>query len=484
MAALKIRILKGVFWNSLQVLINKSFSFLIKLVLAKILFPEEFGIVGMALVFTSFVEVFNDLGFGAALIQRKIDDLNENHFHTAFWTGVVWSLVIYQLMIFVISPFAASFYQEPLLLQIIPVLSISVLSSPVNLVHKAQLMRDMNFKEIAKIENYSAVGSGVLSLGLALSGAGVWSLVFNSVATFLISMPLYFRATKWRPKFIWSQEAFKDVFGFGIYTTGTNFSNNLINKLDYLFIGKFVSASALGAYTLAFVLTDTFRSQVMSIMNRVMYPVYGKAQEDIESIKRYYLNVVRYNSLIINPVMAVLFILGEPIINNFFGEKWIETIIPMKIIALSVIFHMMANSNTVLIRGMGKSKLEFFIQLFKAIFVFLPAISIGVYYYGIIGAAYAVLFNKIVSVIIAQYFLKKLINLRFSELLIALQAPLVGLMVSLFIGLILRENTSVGMIVTGLIMLIAYAGVIWMMIGNDLKKQYSEIKFGKEKVVN
>jgi len=297
-------------------------------------------------------------------------------------------------------------------------------------------------------------------------------------------MPLYFRATKWRPKFIWSQEAFKDVFGFGIYTTGTNFSNNLINKLDYLFIGKVVSASALGAYTLAFVLTDTFRSQVMSIMNRVMYPVYGKAQEDIESIKRYYLNVVRYNSLIINPVMAVLFILGEPIINNFFGEKWIETIIPMKIIALSVIFHMMANSNTVLIRGMGKSKLEFFIQLFKAIFVFLPAISIGVYYYGIIGAAYAVLFNKIVSVIIAQYFLKKLINLRFSELLIALQAPLVGLMVSLFIGLILRENTSVGMIVTGLIMLIAYAGVIWMMIGNDLKKQYSEIKFGKEKVVN
>jgi len=146
LAALKIRILKGVFWNSLQVLINKSFSFLIKLVLAKILFPEEFGIVGMALVFTSFVEVFNDLGFGAALIQRKIDDLNENHFHTAFWTGVVWSLVIYQLMIFVISPFAASFYQEPLLLQIIPVLSISVLSSPVNLVHKAQLMRDMNFK--------------------------------------------------------------------------------------------------------------------------------------------------------------------------------------------------------------------------------------------------------------------------------------------------------------------------------------------------
>lgn len=463
-------------------LVNKSFSFVIKLVLAKILFPEEFGIVGMALVFTSFVEVFNDLGFGAALIQRKNENLTKEHFYTAFWTGVGWSLIMYQVMIFVVSPLAASFYNEPLLLKIIPVLSISVLSSPINLVHKAQLMRDLNFKKVAQIENLSAIASGILSLVLALNGAGVWSLVFNSVATFVISMPLYFRATKWTPKFIWSQSAFKDIFGFGIYTTGTNFSNNLINKLDYLFIGKFVSAGALGAYTLAFVLTDTFRSQIMSIMNRVMYPVYGKAQEDIASIKKYYLNVVKYNSLIINPVMGILIVLGEPIVFNFFGDKWEQTIIPLKIIALSVIFHMMANSNTVLMRGMGKSKMEFFIQLFKALFIFLPAISIGVYYYGIIGAAYAVLFNKFVSVCIAQFFLKKLINLHYKELFSVLKGALLGLIVSMGIGYVSYNYTPVGMIVSLVLMMGSYVGIIWLIMGEDLKKQYLEIKFGKEKV--
>ena len=166
---LKISILKGVFWNSLQVIINKSFSFVIKLVLAKILFPEEFGIVGMALVFTSFVEVFNDLGFGAALIQRNTEDLRAEHYHTAFWTGIGWSMIMYQLMIFVVSPFASRFYNEPLLLQIIPILSLSILSSPLILVHKAQLTKDLNFKKIARIENISAITSGIASLALAFS---------------------------------------------------------------------------------------------------------------------------------------------------------------------------------------------------------------------------------------------------------------------------------------------------------------------------
>lgn len=483
MAALKLSILKGVFWNSLQVLINKAFSFVIKLVLAKILFPEEFGIVGMALVFTSFVEVFNDLGFGAALIQRKTEKLRPEHYHTAFWTGIGWSLIMYQLMIFVVSPLAASFYKEPLLIEIIPILSLSILSSPIILVHKAKLTRDLNFRKIAKIENFSAIFSGIISLVLALSGFGVWSLVFNSVATFVISVPMYFFATNWKPAFTWSHEAFKDVFGFGIYTTGTNFSNNLINKLDYLFIGKFVSAGALGAYTLAFVLTDTFRSQVMSIMNRVMYPIYGKAQEDLISMKRYYLNVVKYNSIIVNPVMGILIILGEPIIMDFFGTKWVETILPLKIIALSVIFHMMANSNNVLIRGMGKSRLEFFIQLFKAVFIFLPAISIGVYYYGIIGAAFAVLFNKILSVFIAQYYLNKLINLNSLELISVLRTPLLALGASMVFGYFSFEILDFGLIITGLSMLIIYGSMIWAFMGEELKRQYFDIKFKKEKVV-
>jgi O-antigen/teichoic acid export membrane protein len=475
----KKNILSGVFWISIQVLINKSFGFIIKLVLARILFPDEFGLVGMALVFTSFVEVFNDLGFGAALIQRKSSKLNSSHFNTAFWTGVGWSLIIFQLMVFVVSPLAASFYNEPILKQIIPVISLGVLSSPINLVHKAKLLRALEFKKMAFIENVSSIASGTLSLVLALSGAGVWSLVFNALATFVIAIPLYFRATHRVPSLEWSKKAFKDIFGFGIYTTGTNLVNNLINKADYLLIGKLLSAGALGAYTLAFVLTDTFRSQLMSIMNKVMYPIYGKTQDDKSSMKRYYLNVVKYNSLIINPLMGVLFILGEPIILNFFGAKWVDTILPLQIISISVIFHMMVNSNTVLIRGMGKAKLEFMIQFLKAVFVFLPSISIGVYFYGIIGGAYAVLFNKIISVFIAQIYLKKLIDINYKDLFNSLKVTLISLVLSIATGYTLFHLLNLYFLFTGIMMIAVYTGSVWLFMGAELKEQYLEIKLRK-----
>lgn len=475
----KKNILSGVFWNSLQVLVNKSFGFVIKVVLARILFPEEFGIVGMALVFTSFVEVFNDLGFGAALIQKKDSKLSPAHFHTAFWTGIGWSLIMFLSMVFLISPLAAQFYNQQVLESIIPVLSLGILSSPINLVQKAILLRNLDFKKVAFIENTSAIVSGILSLILAFAGMGVWSLVFNSLATFVIAIPLYLKATTWVPRMIWTQDAFKDIFGFGIYTTGTNLANNLINKADYLLIGKLMTASALGAYTLAFVLTDTFRSQLMSIMNKVMYPIYGKAQDDQPTMKRYYLNVVKYNSLIINPIMGILFVLSDPIIVDFFGLKWNETIIPLRIISLSVIFHMMVNSNTVLIRGMGKVKLEFMIQLFKALFLFLPAITFGVYYYGIIGAAYAILFNKIISVFIAQIYLKKLVDITYKDLFDSLKVSLTSLFLTILLGELMFNTFGIHYILTGIAMILTYSGGVWCFMGTELKAQYLELRFNK-----
>lgn len=141
MSKLKKQALTGVIWNGIQLVINQSFGFIIKLVLAKLLFPEQFGLVGMATVFTGFVQVFNDLGIGAALIQRKDEDLKPVHYHTAFWTGVGWSILMYLIMAFVVGPLATQFYDEPLLEKLVPVLGLGVLFSPVNLIHKAQLTK-------------------------------------------------------------------------------------------------------------------------------------------------------------------------------------------------------------------------------------------------------------------------------------------------------------------------------------------------------
>ncbi|MBX0333240.1 lipopolysaccharide biosynthesis protein [Pontibacter sp. HSC-14F20] len=473
---LKGKVVTGIFWNSVQLIVNRSFSFIIKLILAKILFPEQFGLVGMAAVFTSFIQVFNDLGFGAALVQRREENLREEHFHTSFWTGIVWSIAIYIIIALIVAPLAAEFYEEPIMKQIIPVLSLGVLASPINLVHRAQLTKKLDFKKLTYISNFSSIFSGALSLILALSGFGVWALVFNSVATFIVAMPLYFKATGWLPKAIWEKKAFEEIFGFGLFTTATSIFNNIISKLDYLLIGKMVSASALGIYTLAFILTDTFKSQVMNMVNTVMYPVYGKMQDDPILIKDYYKKVVVYNSIIIYPLMIILIILAGPIIEFIYGDKWLEAILPIKILSASVMFALMVNSHTSMIRGMGKPKTEMYLQLSRAIVLYVPSIFIGTYYYGIVGTAYAVLFNKIAAVFIVQFVLKKLINLSFLELLKALQAPLMGTMLAISSGLVLFNLLEVNFILVGLIMLILYVGTVYIVMKDELQLVYKKLR--------
>ncbi|WP_347158211.1 lipopolysaccharide biosynthesis protein [Pontibacter chitinilyticus] len=479
---LKEKAVSGIFWNFVQLGVNKFFGFAIKLVLAKLLFPEQFGLVGMAAVFTSFVQVFNDLGIGSALVQRKEDKLREAHYHTAFWTGVVWSVAIYLIIAFAVAPLAAIFYHQPMLRSIIPVLSIGVLSSPVNLVHRAQLTKRMDFKKLAFISNASTAFSGVLALGLAYMGAGVWALVFNSVATFLVAMPLFFRATHWTPKLIWEKQAFKDVFGFGVYSTGTNFVNTLVANIDYLLIGKLLSATALGVYTLAFVLTDTFRDQLTTLINKVMFPIYGQKQDDLVSLKKYYLQVVRYNSMVIYPIMVFLIVLGRPLILHVYGAKWGASVMPLKLLAASVMIHLLANSHLTLIRGLGHAKLGMNMQFLKAS-IYVPTISLGIYQFGIVGAAWAYVFNKVIEVIIAQYYLKRFIDVRFIDLFTSMKAPLSATLVSLLVSLLLYDM-GVHYILCALALGLSYAVVIWIFMKSEILVQLKHFKIIKEKEVS
>ena len=466
----------GILWNCIQMVVNQSFAFIIKLVLAKLLFPEQFGLIGMATIFTGFVQVLNDLGVGAALVQRKDNTLYPEHFHTAFWTGVTWSVGLYLIMSFAVGPLAAVFYKQPMLVNIIPVLSLAILFSPVNLVHKAQLTKQMDFKKIAVIDNISNIVAGVISLIMAFAGAGVWALVFNSVATVLVAMPLYFKATRWLPKLIWSKQAFKDIFGFGAYTTGSNIMNYLYNNIDYLLIGKLLGASVLGIYTLAFVLTDTFRSRVMAVINNVMYPVYGRKQNDFAALKNYYLKVVQFNCILIFPIMVFFIVLGKPFIVNVFGLKWQEAVAPLQILAGSVMFHILVSGNTALLRGVGRPGLEMKLQIVKAL-VFLPTLAFGIEKYGIIGAAWAILFNKFVVVMVAQYSFRQIseVKIKVLDLCMTIKGPVIASIVSYALVYLLLA-AHLNYISSGIALFLCYFSMVYWLLNSELKAIYHIFK--------
>lgn len=478
-------VVKGLFWNGVQLVVNQSFSFLIRLVLAKLLFPEQFGVVGMAAVIIGFIQVINDIGIGATLIQRKDEDLRTEHFHTAFWTGVVWSIVLYLVVSFIVGPIMVAFYNEPILERLIPVLGLGIIASPVNLIHKAQLTKLMNFKKMAFIDNTSNIISGSISLGLAFAGAGVWSLAFNSVATIVIAMPLYFNATKWTPKYIWDKRAFTDIFGFGIYTTGTNVINYIINNVDYFLIGKLLTTSILGAYSFAFVLTETFKSRLVSVINNVMYPFYGKKQSDPALAFRYYLKVVEYNCIIVYPAMLLLFCLGKALILQFFGAKWMESIVPMQILSLAVMVQMMVNSNTAFIRGMGRPDFEFRLQVVKSI-IYVPMLVGGIHYGGIIGASYAVLINRVIAIFITHYAFKYKLKIEVTgaEFLGAIKSPWIATIAAYFATIFCKELLNANPIISAIVLLLVYSLVVFKLKNKELMQYLKEYRLTRSVIQN
>ena len=398
---------KGLLWSTIEVVVKRVFDFFVKLVLARLLFPEEFGIVGMAVVFTSFIQVLSEMGVGSALIQRKKENINDLHFQTVFWTSLVWSILLYLAVVIVVTPFAANFYNETLLLKIVPILSLPILFSSINIINKAQLMRALDFKKLAFVNNISSIISGFGAIILAFNGFGIWALVFNSVFPFLVAMPLFFIATRWRPKFVWDVTAFKQIFGFGVFTFGTTIILNISANIDYLVIGKLVDAAALGAYTLAFMLTSLVSAQVTSMLNRVMFPFYSSIQSDITKVKGYYLKVVGYYAVLIYPIMLALIVLAGPIISVFFGDKWVDTKIPLRILAVAVLINVLTSSYNLLFRSIGKPKLEMKILLFILIFATLPAVTIGGYYYEIRGVAYGILISAIINFFVVMVLLNR-----------------------------------------------------------------------------
>lgn len=428
--SVKNKIVGGVFWTALEIIINRGFGLLVQLILARILFPSDYGLVGMATVSIAFINVFNDLGMNAALVQKKVNKLSPAHFDTVFWTGVFWSVLLYVIIFFIGAPLTSTFYNEPELKKIIPVISLSLLISPINSVHKAKLVKSLEFKKLAIISNISSIISGIVGLVLAYIGFGVWALIFNSIAGALISVPLYFKATKWLPRFIWEKRAFDETFGFGVYTTGTSLFNYLIGNIDYLMIGKLLGTLVLGYYTFAFTITNMIRDQIVAIINKVAYPVYASIQDDKKKMKDIFLKIVSINNLAVYPVVIGLFLFGEYIIPMFFGHKWDKSLPLIRILSIAVLIQMLNNSHTMLFRAAGKVKLEFRLQLLKSLCFYIPLIATGAYLYGVEGAAIGFTISIFLGVAVSFYFMKLIFELRILESLKVLKGSLLLFVIS------------------------------------------------------
>ncbi|MFK8265432.1 lipopolysaccharide biosynthesis protein [Capnocytophaga cynodegmi] len=426
----------GLLWSIIEVVIKRALDFVVKLILARLLFPEDFGVIGMATVFISFIQVLNDGGMGPAIIQKR--NLTQEHLNTVFWTNVFWSLFLYSLLSFGVAPFVSNFYNQPILSKIIPFLSLSILTSALNTVHFALLRRDLKFKQIAIIRNVSSLIGGCYAVYLALFDFGIWALVANEIVACVVSVPLFYNKSRWIPKLQWNSKILKEVVSFGVFVTGTKVIMNIVSNIDYLIIGKWIGAAALGYYTLAFMMTNLVSGQITSMLDTVMFPFYSTIQNDINKLKTYYLKLIGYYALLIYPIMLTLILFAEDLINLFFGEKWGEVVLPLRVLALAVMINVLTSGYNLLFRSTGNPKHEFKIQQITSLVVYLPCILIGVYLYGVVGAVTGILLSKIINIFVHLHVLNKYFKIQSFEIFKQVYKIVVLCLVTSVVVLLLR----------------------------------------------
>lgn len=425
MTRLTSKIINGLLWNGGLSLTTALLSMFVKLLLARLLDPVAFGLVGMAVVFTGLFEIINERGFSQPLIQMDKNKLQERHYFTAFSASLILGGTLFTIVALALAPLISIIYSEPELYSVVVAISVSLLFRPFNIIPTTILTRQLNFKRKTIIEFVSVIIASGISIYMALKGFGVFSLAFLPVFQIMISLPLYRYSVAWKMKLSFNKEAFKDIFSFGIYVTGNGILVHLTKHLDYLIIGLMLSSKLLGIYTLAFILTDVIRQRLMGIVNKVMFPAYSQIQENVTLIKSYYSNVIFFNSLFLFPICLVYISLSEEILLIFFGEEWILGSNVLILLSIGVMIHSIGGSASYVLRSMGYAKLEFKLSIIETLVLIIALIPM-IYFYGINGAAVAIVLGKLVSRIIYQYHLKQKIGI--SDVEIAkIIAPLIAI---------------------------------------------------------
>jgi PST family polysaccharide transporter len=474
--SLKKQVVKGVSWNFFEQLTRQVMSIGVTAVLARILSPDDYGLVALSAIFVGFLSLFGDLSIGAALIQKS--NLDDRDISTSFWTSILTGFVIAAALC-AIAPFAARYYNQPLLTYIIVVSAVSFFITPLWSTHKVLLTKKMEFNKLAMINIVFSVFASVASLILALSGRGVWSLVLGGLVASILITPLVWYFEKWRPRFIFDRASFKALFSFSSYLLSFNVLNYFARNFDNLIVGKYLGANVLGIYSMAYNLMMKPLQQISWSICGVLFPAFSSIQGDIPRIRSAYLKVVNVIATITFPMMMGLIMVSREFILVMVGPKWAGVIEPLQVLCLVGALQSVGTTVGSLFTSQGRADLQFKTGTINSVgHVIGFIISIR---WGLMGIVTGYLITNIIFVCSTQFVVLRLIQLPIKDFLRSLKIPVINsaLMVLTLIGfryldtVFLQMNMYLNLITSISLGALVYSGATLLFID---RKQRDELK--------
>lgn len=371
MSDLKQKTKVGIVWNIIEKVAVQGIGFILNIILARLLTPNDYGIVGMLTIFLTFSNVFIDSGFSRALIQKQ--DRTENDYSTVLIFNIVISIIIY-IILFFASPAIAQFYKTPELLQLQRVFFLVIILNSLTVVQNAQLQINVDFKHIAIINSVSVIISGIIAIIAAYNGLGPFALVIQTLSKALISAIMFWVIGKWVPKTGFSKKSFKNLFGFGSKLLVSGLLSTTITNVYNLVIGKVYNPASLGYYTRAQQFPEITSGTIASVLNTTTFPLMSSLQNNKDELANTLKKLIKMTSMIVFPAMIGLACLSEPIILVLLGEKWLPASNLLFWISLSYIFTPLSILNMNVLNAIGRSDLFLKIDLIKIPFIILTMI--------------------------------------------------------------------------------------------------------------
>ena len=451
--SLRGKTLKGMIWSFAENFSLQGIQFVIGVLLARVLSPSDYGMVGMLAIFTAVASTLINSGFSTALVRKT--DRTQTDLSTTFYFNIAVGFVLY-FALFFSGPLIADFYNTPLLSGLIKVTAISLILNSLCIVQQALFTIKMDFKTQAKISVIGALVTGAGGITMAYSGYGVWSIVWPGVFGGAVRCILLWIWGKWRPTWEFSWKSFKELFGFGSKLLASGLIDTIYNNIYPIIIGKKFSAADLGQYTRADGYANLPATTVTGVLGRVTFPLLCQIQNDDARLQSTYRQLIRLSAYVVFPIMIGLATLAKPLIIFMITAKWAECVPFLQILCFSLMWYPIHALNLNLLQVKGRSDLFLRLEIIKKILgVAVIVIAIP---FGIIWMCVGRIFTSIICLAINTYYTGKLINVGFFKqmgdllpiLALSLSMGAIVFGVNLFIEDLLLQ------IITGFIVGIAY----------------------------
>lgn len=405
MADINKKTLTNLIWRFAERCGAQGVSFIVSIVLARLLAPDVYGTVALVTVITTILQVFVDSGMGNALIQKK--DADNLDFSSVFYFNFVVCLALYAGM-WIAAPLIASFYEIPELTSLVKVVSLTIVISGVKNVQQAYVSRHMLFKRFFFATLGGTIFSAFLGIWMAYKGYGVWALVAQQLSNAAIDTLILWITVKWRPKLMFSLARLKGLFSYGWKLLASSLIDTVYTNIRQLIIGKLYSSADLAYYNKGRQIPNLFVTNINTSIDSVLLPVMSKEQDNKERVRTMTRRAVMTSTYIMAPLMMGLAFMATPVIRLLLTDKWISSVPFLRIFCITFMFYPIHTANLNAIKAMGRSDMFLKLEVEKKIVGVI--VLVVTMWFGVMAMAYSMLFMSIVNQIINSYPNKKLLG--------------------------------------------------------------------------